>query len=163
MGRVRIFYKNQYLFLTLAPLHGNQTSVRILGSLRECNMVDPKLGTKRSCEACEARFYDLNKNPAVCPKCGHSFDPTAVIAAVATRKIEPKVEPEVEDNEDELDDDEDALSLDAMVDDEVDDDDEEDLPAFDDAPDDDSLLDDDDVDDDDDDDAAFLDEDDDDI
>ena len=144
MGRVRIFCKNQYLFLTLAALHGNQTSVKILGSFRECNMVDPKLGTKRSCEACEAKFYDLNKNPAVCPKCSHSFDPTAVIAAVATRKIEPKVEPEVEDNEDELDND-----------------DDEDLQAFDDTPDDDTLLDDDeDVDDDD---AVFLDDDDDDI
>ncbi len=128
-------------------------------------MVDPKLGKKRICEACEAKFYDLNKNPAVCPKCGHSFDPAAVLAAAAPRKIEPKVEPVAEDDEDELEDDEDELSLDAMVDDEVDDDDDEDLPAFDDTPDDDALLDDDDddVDDDDDEVATFLDDDDDDI
>ncbi|NBR51687.1 MAG: TIGR02300 family protein [Alphaproteobacteria bacterium] len=39
-------------------------------------MVDPKLGTKRVCEACGAKFYDLNKSPAVCPKCGHVYDPT---------------------------------------------------------------------------------------
>jgi uncharacterized protein (TIGR02300 family) len=25
---------------------------------------------KLSCESCGARFYDLNKQPAVCPKCG---------------------------------------------------------------------------------------------
>ncbi|WP_342628229.1 TIGR02300 family protein [Nguyenibacter vanlangensis] len=33
-------------------------------------MAQPTLGTKRVCVSCSARFYDLNKNPAVCPKCG---------------------------------------------------------------------------------------------
>ena len=33
-------------------------------------MVKPELGTKRVCVACGARFYDLTKVPAVCPKCG---------------------------------------------------------------------------------------------
>jgi uncharacterized protein (TIGR02300 family) len=33
-------------------------------------MVKPELGTKRVCVACGARFYDLTKTPAVCPKCG---------------------------------------------------------------------------------------------
>jgi hypothetical protein len=28
------------------------------------------LGLKRSCVACAAKFYDLGKNPAKCPKCG---------------------------------------------------------------------------------------------
>ena len=28
------------------------------------------LGMKLTCESCGARFYDLNKQPAVCPKCG---------------------------------------------------------------------------------------------
>src|SRR5574340_564840 len=32
-------------------------------------MVKPELGTKRICVACGARFYDLGKQPAVCPKC----------------------------------------------------------------------------------------------
>lgn len=27
-------------------------------------------GVKRTCNACSARFYDLRKSPAVCPKCG---------------------------------------------------------------------------------------------
>ena len=44
-------------------------------------MVDPKLGTKRVCEACGAKFYDLNKSPATCPKCGHAFDPLAAMTA----------------------------------------------------------------------------------
>lgn len=33
-------------------------------------MASPELGTKRVCVACGARFYDLNKAPPVCPKCG---------------------------------------------------------------------------------------------
>ena len=33
-------------------------------------MPKPELGTKRVCVACGARFYDLQKTPAVCPKCG---------------------------------------------------------------------------------------------
>lgn len=33
-------------------------------------MAKPELGTKRVCVACGARFYDLTKIPAACPKCG---------------------------------------------------------------------------------------------
>ena len=33
-------------------------------------MAKPELGIKRVCVACSARFYDLGKSPAVCPKCG---------------------------------------------------------------------------------------------
>jgi uncharacterized protein (TIGR02300 family) len=32
-------------------------------------MAKPELGTKRICVACSAKFYDLCKTPAVCPKC----------------------------------------------------------------------------------------------
>ena len=30
----------------------------------------PERGTKRSCLTCEARFYDMTRIPATCPKCG---------------------------------------------------------------------------------------------
>ncbi len=33
-------------------------------------MAKPELGTKRVCVSCGAKFYDLTKQPAVCPKCG---------------------------------------------------------------------------------------------
>jgi uncharacterized protein (TIGR02300 family) len=33
-------------------------------------MAKPELGTKRVCVACGARFYDLTRSPAICPKCG---------------------------------------------------------------------------------------------
>src|SRR5271170_7632396 len=32
-------------------------------------MAKTELGTKRICVSCSARFYDLAKQPAVCPKC----------------------------------------------------------------------------------------------
>ena len=36
-------------------------------------MVKAELGTKRTCPSCAARFYDLMKNPIVCPKCNANF------------------------------------------------------------------------------------------
>ena len=36
-------------------------------------MIDPELGEKRVCPGCAAKFYDLGKNPAVCPMCKTSF------------------------------------------------------------------------------------------
>ena len=33
-------------------------------------MAKPELGMKRVCVACSTRFYDLQKSPAICPKCG---------------------------------------------------------------------------------------------
>jgi uncharacterized protein (TIGR02300 family) len=29
-----------------------------------------ELGMKLTCDSCGARFYDLNKTPGICPKCG---------------------------------------------------------------------------------------------
>ena len=34
-------------------------------------------GTKRLCPNCGARFYDLNKDPIVCPKCQTVYEPEA--------------------------------------------------------------------------------------
>jgi len=33
----------------------------------------PELGIKRLCANCGAKFYDLNKDPIVCPKCSTVF------------------------------------------------------------------------------------------
>ena len=45
-------------------------------------MAKPELGTKRLCGSCGAKFYDLSKDPIVCPKCGTVFE---VVAPVAPR------------------------------------------------------------------------------
>lgn len=34
-------------------------------------------GTKRTCQACEAQFYDLARSPIVCPMCGAHYAPPA--------------------------------------------------------------------------------------
>ena len=36
-------------------------------------MSKPEWGEKRECPECGARFYDLKRSPAVCPKCETSF------------------------------------------------------------------------------------------
>ena len=38
-------------------------------------MAKPELGTKRVCVSCGARFYDLTRAPAVCPKCATEQPP----------------------------------------------------------------------------------------
>ena len=37
-------------------------------------MVKANWGSKRTCQSCGARFYDLNKSPIKCPKCGREHD-----------------------------------------------------------------------------------------
>jgi len=38
-------------------------------------MAKAELGEKQTCPSCGAKFYDLRKRPAVCPKCQAAFDP----------------------------------------------------------------------------------------
>ncbi|MEX2036034.1 MAG: TIGR02300 family protein [Xanthobacteraceae bacterium] len=45
-------------------------------------MAKPELGTKRLCGSCGAKFYDLSKDPIVCPKCATLFE---IVAPVAPR------------------------------------------------------------------------------
>src|SRR5581483_6558839 len=40
----------------------------------------PELGTKRICGSCGAKFYDLSKDPIVCPKCGTVFEVVVPVA-----------------------------------------------------------------------------------
>ena len=38
-------------------------------------MAKPELGIKRVCVSCSTKFYDLARQPAVCPKCGTEQPP----------------------------------------------------------------------------------------
>ena len=40
-------------------------------------MVKPAWGLKRTCQSCAARFYDLQRDPIICPKCATVYDPDA--------------------------------------------------------------------------------------
>jgi uncharacterized protein (TIGR02300 family) len=88
------------------------------------------LGVKRDCPNCSARFYDLQKDPAECPKCGHEFTPDVLLksrkrlreeeqaAAKPSAKVDDDAEELVEDNVKEVDEDDEATSL-ADADEEV--------------------------------------------
>jgi uncharacterized protein (TIGR02300 family) len=69
-----------------------------------------KLGTKQVCPSCESRFYDLNKRPAVCPKCGESFDPEDEVIRTTITKVKAKAAraavKAVDDDEDEAEEEE---------------------------------------------------------
>ena len=41
----------------------------------------PEWGTKRQCPECATRFYDLQKSPITCPRCGTSFEPESLLKA----------------------------------------------------------------------------------
>jgi len=42
-------------------------------------MAKAEWGAKRRCLSCGAAFYDLNKSPIICPKCGTEFNPDVLM------------------------------------------------------------------------------------
>ena len=66
-------------------------------------------GIKRICQECGALYYDLEKDPIICPKCGAEFDPEAILKSRRTRPLVPdnqenqKAEDEETDNSEDLD------------------------------------------------------------
>ncbi|HLI10924.1 MAG TPA: TIGR02300 family protein [Alphaproteobacteria bacterium] len=71
-------------------------------------MAKPEWGTKRVCQSCGARFYDLHRSPIECPKCGTVFDPEivtksrrprAAVAAPVVAEALPASEPELVEEE----------------------------------------------------------------
>ena len=58
-------------------------------------MAKPEWGNKRICPSCGARYYDLQRDPVVCPKCSTPFDPEAFLRARRARPALP-VEKELE-------------------------------------------------------------------
>ena len=62
-------------------------------------MAKPELGTKRLCGNCGAKFYDLSKDPIVCPKCHTVLELAAVSSrsrpdSAAARAVAPVPEEE---------------------------------------------------------------------
>lgn len=101
-------------------------------------MAKPEWGAKRICHSCATKFYDFQKSPIVCPKCGEKLDSDGLLksrrsrtaAKTAPRETEkpPKktktTDPEAEvDEDDELgnSNDDDDLLMDADIDDDDDD------------------------------------------
>ncbi len=58
-------------------------------------LANPELGAKQICPNCQAKFYDLSRRPAVCPKCATAFDPEEVVRSRRTRtRAAPEYEAE---------------------------------------------------------------------
>ena len=58
-------------------------------------MTKAELGTKRLCPNCGTRYYDLNRSPIICPKCGTLVEVTSGRArpqAASKAAKEPVVE-----------------------------------------------------------------------
>ena len=56
-------------------------------------MAKPELGSKHQCQNCGTKFFDLNRSPILCPKCGAEFE--AVPLARSYRRAAPP--PDYED------------------------------------------------------------------
>src|SRR4051794_10533333 len=64
-------------------------------TFKEPPLAKPEWGTKRICPSCGTRYYDLMRDPVVCPKCSTPFDPEAFLKARRSRPVAP-VEKELE-------------------------------------------------------------------
>lgn len=62
-------------------------------------MTKPELGNKHQCQQCGTKFFDLNKMPVVCPKCGTtqqvSFARAARPGAAEEEEVENESGPEI--------------------------------------------------------------------
>ena len=58
-------------------------------------------GEKRICEDCGTKFYDLRKDPIICPKCGSEFTKPSLVTSSRTKTADAKksVAPEVQNVE----------------------------------------------------------------
>lgn len=67
-------------------------------------MPKAELGEKQLCPNCAAKFYDLRKRPAVCPKCQTAFDPGDEVVKLKRVKAArtPTYQRDFEDDEEEV-------------------------------------------------------------
>ncbi|MDT8343536.1 MAG: TIGR02300 family protein [Thermohalobaculum sp.] len=61
-------------------------------------MPNPEWGVKRTCQTCGARFYDLMRDPILCPGCGSQFD---IATVTRVKRSKPAAKPAVVIDEDE--------------------------------------------------------------
>ena len=89
-------------------------------------MAKPELGSKRVCVQCGTRFYDLLKQPAICPKCGAEQPPEQPrlrrppSAIIEDKRPKKAVAPELEDADIEVVEDADVIEDAADLEDDAD-------------------------------------------
>jgi uncharacterized protein (TIGR02300 family) len=57
----------------------------------------PELGTKRLCGSCGTKFYDLNKDPVVCPKCHTAVELVSLAPRGRPEPVAPRAAPAAEE------------------------------------------------------------------
>jgi uncharacterized protein (TIGR02300 family) len=85
--------------LTAAPARGKGAALRLIVARQKVSsLANPELGAKQICPACQAKFYDLGRRPATCPKCATQFDPEEALKSrrVRARTTTPDYEAEEE-------------------------------------------------------------------
>ena len=114
-------------------------------------MTKPKWGTKHLCTSCGAKFYDFQKQPLICPKCGAENRPEVLLRPKRVPTAAPKPDQPakvaedtkakddltIEDNDDGPDDDDDGavvlddeeVALTGLKGEEEDEEDEDDVAA----------------------------------
>jgi len=70
-----------------------------------------ELGSKQLCPDCSAKFYDLNRRPAICPKCQTSFDPDDDTVKATKARMKSKAAPANIDDTETEDSDEDDVAV----------------------------------------------------
>ena len=63
-------------------------------------MAKAEWGMKRVCPNYATRYYDMKKNPPVCPSCGTAFDPESLMKTRRGRSSETKKPQPAEELED---------------------------------------------------------------
>lgn len=95
------------------------------------NITDFEKGTKRKCVSCSTLFYDFNKLPLICPNCGAEVN---MLTNISKRGRPPKLNKndvsektkdavnmdEIESSDDDLEIEDENLSQEDLVDDEID-------------------------------------------
>ena len=97
-----------------------------------------KLGVKRICGSCGAKFYDLDKTPIICPKCGTPYEEiaspksSAPVAPVKEAPVVEEVALETDEAAEAVDvevivDDDTTVSLEDSIEDDLSEDDDDEL------------------------------------
>lgn len=75
-----------------------------ISTVKHGDIMNQSLGTKRQCTKCPTKFYDLNADPASCPKCGTKMKTASNVAARAkSHKVASPKKPKRVKVEEEMD------------------------------------------------------------
>ena len=79
-----------------APHDRHEAHARVRADRGTIDVAKPELGAKRQCQNCGTKFFDLNRDPIVCPKCGTVFQ------ALPPPARQPRAAPAPSRDEDEV-------------------------------------------------------------